>query len=103
MKNLKKVLDIIKEDSSSYQFIEVMNCNGGCIAGGGQPKTTLLNMLKTKEARIGGLYSTDEKMVKRVSYKNPEIKKIYEEFLKSQIAILLINIYIQHIQINLKS
>ena len=34
MKNLKKVLDIIKEDSSSYQFIEVMNCNGGCIAGG---------------------------------------------------------------------
>lgn len=82
MKNLKKVLDIIKEDSSSYQFIEVMNCNGGCIAGGGQPKTTLLNMLKTKEARIGGLYSTDEKMVKRVSYKNPEIKKIYEEFFK---------------------
>ena len=75
MKNLKKVLDIIKEDSSSFQFIEVMNCNGGCIAGGGQPKTTLLNMLKTKEARIGGLYSTDEKMVKRVSYKNPEIIK----------------------------
>ena len=59
-----------------------MYCNGGCIAGGGQPKTTLLNMLKTKEARIGGLYSTDEKMVKRVSYKNPEIKKIYEEFFK---------------------
>ena len=82
IKNLKKALDIIKEDSSSYQFIEVMNCNGGCIAGGGQPKTTLLNMLKTKEARIGGLYSTDEKMVKRVSYKNPEIKKIYEEFFK---------------------
>ena len=82
MKNLKKVLDIIKEDSSSFQFIEVMNCNGGCIAGGGQPKTTLLNMLKTKEARIGGLYSTDEKMVKRVSYRNPEIKKIYEEFFK---------------------
>lgn len=82
MKNLKKVLNIIKENPSSYQFIEVMNCNGGCIAGGGQPKTTLLNMLKTKEARIEGLYSTDEKMVKRVSYKNPEIKKIYEEFFK---------------------
>ena len=41
MKNLKKVLDIIKEDSSNFQFIEVMNCNGGCIEGGGQPKTTL--------------------------------------------------------------
>ena len=80
MKNAKKLLDKMKEKTLDYQFIEVMNCSGGCIAGGGQPKTTLLNMNITKKKRIDGLYLEDEKMIKRVSYKNPDIVKIYREF-----------------------
>ena len=80
MKNAKNLIDKMKEEKLDYQFIEVMNCTGGCIAGGGQPKLTLLEMKDSKLKRIDGLYSEDEKMKKRVSYKNPDIIKIYKDF-----------------------
>lgn len=35
--NIKPVLDEILTGRSPYHFIEVMNCPGGCINGGGQP------------------------------------------------------------------
>lgn len=81
MKNAKTLLDRMREEKMDYQFIEVMNCTGGCIAGGGQPKTALLNKDAYKLKRINGLYSTDSKMTKRVSYKNKDIVTLYEDFL----------------------
>lgn len=36
-KNVEPLLDEIKEGKSPYHFIEVMNCPGGCVNGGGQP------------------------------------------------------------------
>ncbi len=80
MKNAKKLIDKMKEEKLDYQFIEVMNCTGGCIAGGGQPKLTLLEMKDSKLKRIDGLYNEDFKMKRRVSYKNPDIIKIYKDF-----------------------
>lgn len=80
MKNAKILIDKIKSGTVNYQFVEVMNCTGGCIAGGGQPKLTLMDMKSAKQKRIDGLYSEDSKMKKRVSYKNPDIIKIYKEF-----------------------
>ncbi len=35
--NIKPVLDDVVQGRSPYHFIEVMNCPGGCINGGGQP------------------------------------------------------------------
>lgn len=35
--NIKPVLDDVLAGRSPYHFIEVMNCPGGCINGGGQP------------------------------------------------------------------
>lgn len=80
MKNAKTLIDKIKDGKMDYQFIEVMNCVGGCIAGGGQPKLSLLEMRDKKLERMNGLYSEDEKMKRRLSYKNPDIIKIYREF-----------------------
>lgn len=34
---LKEVLDRVRKDKNRYHFIEVMNCPGGCVNGGGQP------------------------------------------------------------------
>ena len=34
---LKEVLDRVRRDKNRYHFIEVMNCPGGCVNGGGQP------------------------------------------------------------------
>ena len=81
MKNAKVLLDQIKEGNSTYHFIEVMNCLGGCTAGGGQPKITLLNMNKTKISRLDAIYKEDEKSTLRFCHENPEIKEIYSKFL----------------------
>lgn len=80
MKNAKTLIDKIKEGNADYQFVEVMNCVGGCVAGGGQPKLSLLEMKDKKLERMNGLFSEDEKMKRRLSYKNPDIIRIYKEF-----------------------
>ena len=61
-----------------YQFIEVMACPGGCIGGGGQPYGTTDNL---RQKRIEGIYQDDRDKVIRCSHENPEIKRIYSEFL----------------------
>ena len=35
--NLKPVVEQVVAGKSPYHFIEVMNCPGGCVNGGGQP------------------------------------------------------------------
>ena len=45
MANAKEVLDEIRAakargERAPYEFIEIMACRGGCIAGGGQPLGT---------------------------------------------------------------
>lgn len=89
MKNAKVLLDQIRDGKSEYHFIEIMGCPGGCIAGGGQPyvKPCFLpnedaNILDTfKQKRAAALYREDESKALRVSHKNPQIAKLYEEFL----------------------
>jgi len=89
MKNAKILLDQIREGKSPYLFIEIMCCPGGCIAGGGQPfvKPCFLpneddNILDTYRAkRAHALYEEDELMPERVSHRNPQIIKLYEDFL----------------------
>ena len=89
MKNAKVLLDQIREGNSKYQFIEIMGCPGGCVAGGGQPYVKPcflpnedLDILDTfKQKRADALYSEDEKQTLRQSHNNPQIKALYEEFL----------------------
>ncbi|MCR5427830.1 MAG: [FeFe] hydrogenase, group A [Lachnospiraceae bacterium] len=89
MKNAKVLLDDIRAGKSKYQFIEIMGCPGGCICGGGQPyvKPQFLpnedpDILDTyKEKRAKALYSEDERQTVRQSHNNPQMKKLYDEFL----------------------
>ena len=81
MKNAKTLIDKLLNKEVHYDFIEVMNCIGGCIAGGGQPKVTLLNMKDTKLSRLDSLYQEDEKMELRLCHQNPEIIEIYKDYL----------------------
>lgn len=80
--NAAKLLDRIKSGEVNYHFIEVMACPGGCINGGGQP--ILMNKEKTEEVlrlRAQGLYKIDQERKFRKSHENPEVKKLYEEYL----------------------
>lgn len=81
--NAAKLLDKIRDGEANYHFIEVMGCPGGCINGGGQP--IILDKSKTEEVnrlRAASIYALDRKAVKRKSHENPEVKKIYEEYLE---------------------
>ena len=89
MKHAKVLLDEIREGKSKYHFIEIMGCPGGCIAGGGQPLVRpcflpnedddILDTFRAKRAQA--LYSEDERQVLRQSHNNPQIQKLYEEYL----------------------
>ncbi|HKL59438.1 MAG TPA: NADH-dependent [FeFe] hydrogenase, group A6 [Sphaerochaeta sp.] len=85
LSHAKEVLDEIREANAAgtkapYEFIEVMACRGGCIAGGGQPYGA--NDILRKE-RSEGLYKDDKKSTYRCSHQNPSILKLYEDFLGS--------------------
>lgn len=90
MKEAHKLLDMIREGKASeYAFIEIMGCPGGCINGGGQPfvKPTMLpneedDILDTYKAkRAALLYDEDAKMTLRQSHNNPDIIKLYKDYL----------------------
>ncbi len=89
MKNAKVLLDDIRAGKSEYHFIEIMGCPGGCTAGGGQPyvrpcflpneDADILDTFKAK--RAAALYQEDASKALRVSHKNPQIIKLYEDYL----------------------
>ena len=76
--NAEKLLKMIESGEKSYHFVEVMTCPGGCIGGGGQPRFTTNDV---REARIAAIYREDEGKELRKSHDNPDIAKLYEEFL----------------------
>ena len=78
LSNAKVLVDKIKTGEVSYHFVEIMTCPGGCIGGGGQPRKTT-NEIRQK--RINAIYREDEGKKLRKSHENPEVLKIYAEFL----------------------
>ncbi len=75
--NARKIIQAIK-NGEVFHFIEIMACPGGCIGGGGQPRFTTD---KVRKKRIEAIYKEDEGKSLRKSHDNPEVKKLYEEFL----------------------
>lgn len=78
--NIKPIIEDIKNNTCKYHFIEVMNCEGGCIGGGGQPKLFLKDEKMLKVKRIKSLYERDSNAKIRCSHNNPDIISIYKNF-----------------------
>lgn len=74
--------DLLMKDvaagTSPYHFIEVMGCPGGCINGGGQPRSREADY---REKRMRALYDEDEAKTLRKSHENPDLITLYREFL----------------------
>jgi len=66
-----------------YHFIEVMACPGGCVGGGGQPYGVTDEV---RIARAAGLYEDDAMKDIRYSHENPQIKKLYGDFLEKPLS-----------------
>lgn len=79
-KRAGEVIQQLKAGEKEYHFIEVMTCPGGCIGGGGQPRSTLDNADKIRQKRMKSLYARDESMAERMSDENKELLVMYKEF-----------------------
>jgi NADH-quinone oxidoreductase subunit G/NADP-reducing hydrogenase subunit HndD len=74
----KILMDQMAAGTSPYHFIEVMGCPGGCITGGGQPRSDDPDV---RMKRLKAIYSEDESKMLRQSHLNPSIIAIYQEYL----------------------
>lgn len=76
------ILEAVKGGAADFHFMEVMTCPAGCISGGGQPKILLPEEQGNGIAsRKASMYKHDKELTLRKSHENPEIKKIYKNFL----------------------
>lgn len=75
----RKLLEKIESGENDYHVIEIMACPGGCIAGGGQPYHHGDRDIISK--RMESMYEIDRGKTIRESHKNPDIIKLYDEFL----------------------
>lgn len=76
--NADSLMRDIIDGAVQYDFVEVMACPGGCVSGGGQP---IHDGKEYASCRGSRLYRLDEQRAVRFSHENPEVKKLYGEFL----------------------
>ena len=101
--NARQVCEEIKAGKADFHFLEVMACPGGCISGGGQPKTAVPPQDWVREARTESMYHHDTVGIVngssnaaghtaaltgdyRLSHENPHIKEIYADFLEKPLS-----------------
>ena len=77
----EEVLDKMKAGEVHYDFVEVMACKRGCIAGGGQPVPI---GPRTKKARLEGIYKIDRMAQIKLSNENPIVSTVYDGILKGK-------------------
>lgn len=82
------LLEKMKAGEAHYDFVEVMACKRGCIAGGGQPVPI---GPRTKKARLEGIYKIDSMAQIKLSNENPIITEVYAGILKGKEHKLLHN------------
>lgn len=79
--NARKLCEEVRAGKADFHFMEVMACPGGCISGGGQPRTSVPPQDWVRQARIDSMYAKDAAYPLRNSHDNPEIIALYDQFL----------------------
>ena len=79
LSNARIIMDKLRAGELNYHVVEVMACPGGCIGGAGQPYHH--GNIEVLEGRRDALYAEDEGKQLRKSHENPDIQKLYKEFL----------------------
>ena len=77
LKNARKLLEDIKAGKDHYDFIEVMSCQGGCVAGAGQPQ---FDGWAPRKVRADGLYQEDTELAYK-SQDNSGVLALYGRIL----------------------
>lgn len=82
--NANEILSIIRKEPDKYHFVEIMGCPGGCIGGGGQPYAGYNSIPLDEDClkkRAEALYTIDRNKTIRRSHENPDVQRLYKEFL----------------------
>ena len=83
LNNARELIHAIKSGRVQYDFVEVMSCPGGCAGGGGQPIRDGQELAGERGAK---LYDLDAANPLRFSHENPEIQKLYQEYLEKPLS-----------------
>lgn len=79
--NAGRLLDSIKAEEKTYDFVEVMACRRGCIMGGGQPAQA---GPRTRRGRMEGIYRVDAASNIRFPDENPIVEQLYGGLLQGK-------------------
>ncbi len=79
----RKLMEQVRAGRKDVQLIEIMTCSGGCVAGGGQPRSASPDAVR---ARMQALYLIDRNATVRASHQNPAIQRLYAEFLEKPLS-----------------
>ena len=83
--NAEALIRKIESGEEHFDFVEVMACPGGCVAGAGQP----FARRKEKRMRGEGLYKLDKSSQLKRSEENPLVMDLYDDLLKNRTHELL--------------
>ena len=72
--NADRLIELIESGEEHFDFVEVMACPYGCIAGAGQP----FSHKSDKARRSQGMYKADKSAVIKCSDENPVVRELYE-------------------------
>lgn len=81
--NTRKLIEAIERGDAHYDFVEVMACPGGCVGGGGQP---IHDGEELAHKRGANLYFLDENAKIRFSHENPDIQKLYSDYMEKPLS-----------------
>lgn len=81
--NTRKLMEAIERGEVHYDFVEVMACPGGCVGGGGQP---ICDGEELAAIRGEKLYFLDEHATIRFSHENPDVIKLYQDYLEKPLS-----------------
>lgn len=86
LNNARTILEGIRRNEVPYHFVEVMACPGGCISGGGQPRTAVPPSDSVRASRIASMMKKDASYQLRQSHENLEVLELYEKFLEHPLS-----------------
>ncbi|RZS93013.1 NADH-dependent [FeFe] hydrogenase, group A6 [Cuneatibacter caecimuris] len=81
--NTRKLMEAIRSGKSSYDFVEIMACPGGCAGGGGQP---IHDGEELAGIRGQNLYGLDKVNSLRFSHENPSVQNCYKNYLQKPLS-----------------
>lgn len=81
--NARRLIDRIEQGEVHFDFVEIMACPGGCVGGGGQPIHDNAELALERGRR---LYFLDAENQLRFSHENPDVLKLYEDFMDAPLS-----------------